>query len=62
MELFNALKAHEQSGKTIRVGLVGAGQMGEGFGHEGRPEAVGLRDFLDRELEERQPVGGGQRG
>ncbi len=31
MELFNALKAHEQSGKTIRVGLVGAGQMGEGL-------------------------------
>lgn len=31
MELFNSLVAHEQQGKTIRVGLVGAGQMGEGL-------------------------------
>lgn len=31
MELLNALRSYEQSGRMIRVGLVGAGQMGEGL-------------------------------
>lgn len=31
MELYKALLEHERSGKMIRVGLVGAGQMGEGL-------------------------------
>jgi predicted homoserine dehydrogenase-like protein len=31
MELFNALRDYENQGKAIRVGLVGAGQMGEGL-------------------------------
>lgn len=31
MELFNSLRQYEQQGKLIRVGLVGAGQMGEGL-------------------------------
>ena len=31
MELYNALAMREQQGKTIRVALVGAGQMGEGL-------------------------------
>lgn len=31
MELYNALKNYEASGSMIRVGLVGAGQMGEGL-------------------------------
>lgn len=31
MELFNKLKDYEASGQLIRVGLVGAGQMGEGL-------------------------------
>jgi predicted homoserine dehydrogenase-like protein len=31
MELYNSLRAYEAQGKSIRVGLVGAGQMGEGL-------------------------------
>ena len=39
----NALKAREQSGKPIRVGMVGAGFMGQGLTNQITHSVPGMR-------------------